>query len=47
MRLFLTKLYKKLRESELKKAYTQSKKDISEGKYVIESVADHMKRISE
>lgn len=38
--------YESLREMELEKALLQSKQDIKDGKYVIESVAKHIKRIT-
>lgn len=38
--------YDKLREYELEVALLEAKADIAAGKYVAESVADHIKRIS-
>ncbi|MBN2858139.1 MAG: type II toxin-antitoxin system prevent-host-death family antitoxin [Candidatus Delongbacteria bacterium] len=38
--------YNELREYELLAALEETKKDIAEGNYVIESVKDHIKRIT-
>ncbi len=38
--------YNKLRELELEAAIEETKKEISEGKFVEESVAEHLKRIT-
>jgi len=39
--------YNKLREQELEMALMEAKADIENGRYVTESVADHMKRIND
>lgn len=39
--------YNRLREIELDAAIQETRKEISEGKYVEESVEDHIKRISD
>lgn len=38
--------YERLREAELELAIAQTKKQIAEGKYVVESPAAHVKRVT-
>ena len=38
--------YNRLRECELEAALIESRREIEQGKYVVESVDDHIKRIS-
>lgn len=39
-------LYNRLRESELEIAFIESKKDIEDGKFIEESVEEHIRRIT-
>jgi PHD/YefM family antitoxin component YafN of YafNO toxin-antitoxin module len=39
--------YESLREVELEMALIQTRRDIENGNYVVESVADHIKRVTE
>lgn len=39
--------YESLREAELEVALMQTKQDIANGKYVIEGVVDHIKRVTD
>lgn len=38
--------YEALHEAELEMALAQTKKDIADGKFIIESAADHIKRVT-
>lgn len=38
--------YESLREAELEMALIQARQDIEKGNYIIESVADHIKKVS-
>jgi hypothetical protein len=40
-------VYEALREAELEMAVIEARQDLVEGKYVIESVAEHIKRITD
>jgi len=37
--------YNRLRECELEAALQESRREVAEGKYVVESVEDHLKRV--
>jgi hypothetical protein len=39
-------LYDSLRAAELEVAFAQSKRDLAQGKYIAESVAAHIKRVT-